>query len=72
MLLTALILSLVRIAIYSLKLHHAVARAPQLHLAADVVNGDFDLRFPQVSAIIPAYNEAENIKDCATSVLNSH
>lgn len=63
-------LSLCAIAIYGSRLRNSLACAPQLH-AIEANLGAFDPEFPTVSLIIPAYNEAENIHDCITAVLES-
>lgn len=70
MILVFVALSLCAIAIYSSKLRNSLACAPQLHPISpslDAVNSEF----PTVSVIIPAYNEAANIHDCITAVLDS-
>jgi cellulose synthase/poly-beta-1,6-N-acetylglucosamine synthase-like glycosyltransferase len=63
-------LSLCAIAIYSNKLRNSLACAPQLH-AIEPSLDEVDRPFPTVSVIIPAYNEAVNIHDCLTAVLDS-
>ena len=62
-------LSLCAIAIYGSRLRNSLACAPQLD--AIEANLDADPRFPTISVIIPAYNEAENIHDCIMAVLES-
>ena len=63
------IFSLTTIAIYGSKLRHSLACAPRLSPTAESVNTNTE--FPKISVIIPAYNEAENIHDCVTTVLDS-
>jgi cellulose synthase/poly-beta-1,6-N-acetylglucosamine synthase-like glycosyltransferase len=63
-------LSLIAIAIYRQKLRHSLAEAPQLHSMQGNISY-LEVGFPRISVIIPAYNEAENIQDCVTAVLNS-
>ena len=70
MILVLAALSLIAIAIYRQKLHHSLAEAPQLHSSPSRIS-DSPTGFPRISVIIPAYNEAENIQDCVTAVLNS-
>ena len=61
-----LIVSVVAIAIFSTKLDRALNNAPTIAIGAQ-----FNDPFPKVSVIIPAYNEADNIEACVTSVLDS-
>ncbi len=70
MIIVLTIFSLTTIAIYRSKLRHSLACAPHLSTTAQSVNSN-DTEFPKISVIIPAYNEAENIQDCVTAVLDS-
>lgn len=70
MILVIVVLSIFAIAIYGSKLRNSLNCAPQLH-KCDQCLSPLDNEFPQVSVIIPAYNEAENIHDCVTAVLGS-
>lgn len=70
MILVLTIVSLTTIAIYGSKLRHSLACAPRLSPTALSVNPS-ETQFPKISVIIPAYNEAENIHDCVTAVLDS-
>jgi glycosyltransferase involved in cell wall biosynthesis len=63
-------ISLCAIAIYSSKLRDSLACAPQLHAIEPSLDA-VDSELPTVSVIIPAYNEAENIQECITAVLDS-
>lgn len=66
-LLFVLAISLVGITIFSKNLREAEAKAIQLSLIAVETPAEL----PVISVIIPAYNEAENIEACLTSVLRS-
>ncbi|MDP8964111.1 MAG: glycosyltransferase family 2 protein [Cyanobacteriota bacterium] len=70
MILVLAALTLIAIAIYRQKLRHSLAEAPQLHPTQENIS-HLEVGFPTISVIIPAYNEAENIQDCVTAVLNS-
>lgn len=70
MILVFVALSLCAIAIYSNKLSKSLACAPQLRAIEPSLDA-LDSEFPTVSVIIPAYNEAVNIHDCITAVLDS-
>ncbi len=70
-LLILIILSLIGIVIYSARLRQSVTEAPQLHREIEDGNHRQPSLLPSVAVIIPAYNEAENIRDCAIAVLNS-
>lgn len=70
MILIFVALSLCAIAIYGSRLRNSLACAPQLHAIEPNLDA-FDPQFPTVSVIIPAYNEAENIHECITAVLDS-
>ncbi len=64
------IVSLITIAIYGSRLRHSLASAVMLSPTASSLNL-MEAQFPKVSVIIPAYNEAENIHQCITAVLDS-
>ena len=64
------IVSLFTIAIYGSRLRHSLASAVILSPTANSLNL-MEAQFPKVSVIIPAYNEAENIHECITVVLDS-
>ncbi|MBD2123648.1 glycosyltransferase [Trichocoleus sp. FACHB-262] len=64
-----LLLSLVGIILFSSKFRQSIKAAPKLSvLPVDAIATE---QLPRLSVIIPAYNEAENIQDCVTAVLNS-
>jgi cellulose synthase/poly-beta-1,6-N-acetylglucosamine synthase-like glycosyltransferase len=54
---------------YWSKLRHAIHEAPQLYKQPVVQAGQTE--GATVSVIVPAYNEAENIQDCLSSILDS-
>jgi hypothetical protein len=66
-LLTLLIFSLIVSTAYTNNLRRSVKNAPR--------SGKTSVRlsppFPKISVIVPAYNEAENIQDCAVAILQS-
>jgi hypothetical protein len=64
------IVSLIMIAIYGSRLRHSLASAVMLSPTASRLNL-MEAQFPKVSVIIPVYNEAENIHECITAVLDS-
>ncbi|MER3433002.1 MAG: glycosyl transferase [Leptolyngbya sp. ERB_1_1] len=61
-----LVVSVIAIAIFSMKLDRALKSAPTIAIESQSLDP-----FPKVSVIIPAYNEAANIEACVTSVLES-
>lgn len=64
-----LLLALVGIFLFSTRVRESIASAPKLQpLPADAIATE---QLPSISVIIPAYNEADNIRDCITAVLNS-
>ncbi len=76
--LAALVLALIGVSIQLAKLRQVAKSAPRLQildqcLTLKTLNPDQDVqaREVEVAVIIPAYNEATNIEDCVTSVLNS-
>lgn len=64
-----LLLALGGIVLFSSKVRASIASAPKLQpLPADAIAPE---QLPSISVVIPAYNEAENIQECVTAVLNS-
>jgi cellulose synthase/poly-beta-1,6-N-acetylglucosamine synthase-like glycosyltransferase len=64
-----LLLALGAIILFSAKVRQSISSAPKLQrLPATAIAPE---SLPFLSVIIPAYNEAENIRDCITAVLNS-
>jgi cellulose synthase/poly-beta-1,6-N-acetylglucosamine synthase-like glycosyltransferase len=70
-LLTLLIFSLIVSTAYTKNLRRSVKNAPRTNSssAQQLLPSAGD--FPKVSVIVPAYNEAENIRDCAIAILES-
>jgi cellulose synthase/poly-beta-1,6-N-acetylglucosamine synthase-like glycosyltransferase len=64
--------SLIGITIYSARLYYSICQAFRLYPFTPLESGEFlQSKNPQISVIIPAYNEIDNIEDCIISVLNS-
>ncbi len=71
-LLLVIFISLVGVTTYLAHLQNAVAEIYQLIPSEDIFfDNSPNSRFPRVSVIVPAYNEADNIQDCVTSILDS-
>ena len=72
LLLLTILLSLVGLITYLAHLQNAVAEIHQLNPSKDILcDNPPNSGFPRVSVIVPAYNEADNIQDCVTSILSS-
>ena len=72
LLLLTIFLSLVGLITYLAHLQNAVAEIHQLSPSTGVIcDNPPNSGFPRVSVIVPAYNEADNIQDCVTSILSS-
>ncbi len=72
LLLLTIFLSLVGLITYLAHLQNAVAEIHQLNTSEDILcDNPPNSGFPRVSVIVPAYNEADNIQDCVTSILSS-
>ena len=72
LLLLTIFLSLVGLITYLAHLQNAVAEIHQLTPSKDILGDNLpNSGFPRVSVIVPAYNEADNIQDCVTSILSS-
>ena len=68
LLLFALISSLIALRIFGGNLHRHLAEAMQISpVLADRERSDL----PSVTIVIPAFNEADNVRDCVNAVLNS-
>ncbi|MEG3985008.1 glycosyltransferase family 2 protein [Microcoleus sp. T3B2] len=70
-LLTLLIFSLIVSTAYSKNLRRSVKNAPRTDRSSARPSPEPAAQFPKVSVIVPAYNEAENIRDCAIAILES-
>jgi cellulose synthase/poly-beta-1,6-N-acetylglucosamine synthase-like glycosyltransferase len=70
-LLTLLIFSLIVSRAYTKNLRRSVKNAPQTDRSSARPSPEPAAQFPKVSVIVPAYNEAENIWDCAIAILES-
>ncbi|TAG93051.1 MAG: glycosyltransferase [Oscillatoriales cyanobacterium] len=68
-LLTLLIFSLIVSTAYTKNLRRSVKNAPRT--GKSPAQQSPKVQFPKVSVIVPAYNEAENIRDCAIAILQS-
>ena len=68
-LLTLLIFSLIVSTAYTKNLRRSVKNAPRT--GKNPGHQSPKVQFPKVSVIVPAYNEAENIRDCAIAILES-
>ncbi len=68
-LLTLLIFSLIVSTAYTKNLRRSVKNAPRT--GKSPTQQSPKTQFPKVSVIVPAYNEAENIRDCAIAILES-
>ncbi|MDX2098811.1 MAG: glycosyltransferase family 2 protein [Leptolyngbyaceae cyanobacterium bins.59] len=58
---------------YIVSLKQAIKEIPQL-IPLSSISSDYDsdsFGSPKISVIVPAYNEADNIQDCVTSILKS-
>jgi glycosyltransferase involved in cell wall biosynthesis len=64
--------SLIGLVVYLTQLQTAVCEIQQLTPPQEIIAGDVsNVEFPSISVIVPAYNEADNIQACITSILNS-
>ncbi|MBW3585652.1 MAG: glycosyltransferase family 2 protein [Cyanobacteria bacterium 0813] len=70
-LLTLVIFSLIVSRAYTKNLHRSVKNAPRTDRISARPSPEPAAQFPKVSVIVPAYNEAENIRDCAIAILES-
>jgi cellulose synthase/poly-beta-1,6-N-acetylglucosamine synthase-like glycosyltransferase len=70
-LLTLLIFSLIVSTSYTKNLRRSVKNAPRTGKGSVGESLPSTVQFPKVSVIVPAYNEAENIQDCAIAILES-
>ncbi|MEG4806328.1 glycosyltransferase family 2 protein [Microcoleus sp. F8-D3] len=70
-LLTLLIFSLIVSRAYTKNLRRSVKNAPRTDRISAAISPESAAQFPKVSVIVPAYNEAENIRDCAIAILES-
>ena len=70
-LLTLLIFSLIVSTAYTKNLRRSVTNAPRTGTSPTQQSSLPNAQFPKVSVIVPAYNEAENIRDCAIAILES-
>ncbi|MEG4593255.1 glycosyltransferase family 2 protein [Microcoleus sp. F8_C2] len=70
-LLTLLIFSLIVSRAYTKNLRRSVKNAPRTDRISAMLSPESAAQFPKVSVIVPAYNEAENIRDCAIAILES-
>jgi cellulose synthase/poly-beta-1,6-N-acetylglucosamine synthase-like glycosyltransferase len=70
-LLTLLIFSLIVSTAYTKNLRRSVTNAPRTGRSSTQQSPPFPTQLPKVSVIVPAYNEAENIRDCAIAILES-
>ncbi|MEG4272182.1 MULTISPECIES: glycosyltransferase family 2 protein [unclassified Microcoleus] len=70
-LLTLLIFSLIVSTAYSKNLRRSVKNAPRTHRSSARPSPESAAQFPKVSLIVPAYNEGENIRDCAIAMRES-
>ncbi|MEG4996937.1 glycosyltransferase [Microcoleus sp. B4-D4] len=70
-LLTLLIFSLIVSRAYTKNLRRSVQNAPRTDSSSAQQLQPSTGFFPKVSVIVPAYNEAENIRDCAIAILES-
>lgn len=70
-LLTLLIFSLIVSTAYTKNLRRSVKNAPRTGKSPAQQSPQSTTQFPKVSVIVPAYNEAENIRDCAIAILES-
>ncbi|WP_242719823.1 glycosyltransferase [Microcoleus vaginatus] len=52
-------------------MRRSVENAPRTDRSLAKLSPESAARFPKVSVIVPAYNEAENIRDCAIAILES-
>ena len=68
-LLTLLIFSLIVSTAYTKNLRRSVKNAPRT--GKSPAQQSPTVQFPKVSVIVPAYNEAENIRDCTIAILES-
>ena len=70
-LLTLLIFSLIVSTAYTKNLRRSVKNAPRTGPSSAQQLSPSTAQFPKVAVIVPAYNEAENIRDCAIAILQS-
>jgi len=70
-LLTLVIFSLIVSRAYTKNLRRAVKNAPRTERISARPSPGPAAQFPKVSVIVPAYNEAENIRDCAIAMRES-